>query len=185
MNWDTKLGQSLLHLVENQQGWLWLAALCVLVWALVGCDGQRIDKLEEGVARQADVRAAMGKPDRVWPEPDGGQTLEYNRQPRGHRNYMITLGPDGVMTALVQVLTPDRFAWVRAGMSQEQIRRLYGKPARIIPYALRDETEWTWNYLLDGQQGYSFSVTFDAQGRVLHSAQTRDEFSGGGGSHPR
>jgi hypothetical protein len=185
MNWQDKMVLGFEHVAENYLGWLLLALLLLAVWLLSGCDDKRIARLEEGVATEADVRAAMGQPERIWPEADGGQTLEYNRQPQGHRNYMITVGPSGVMTSLLQVLTPERFALAQPGMTQEQVRRLYGKPARIVPYALRKETEWTWRHLLDGQKGYIFSVTFDAQGRLLHSAQSREEFSAGGGSHTR
>lgn len=169
------MGQSLGQLVENHAGWLTVVLVAVVVLAASGCDGRRIDKLEEGVSTEADVRAAMGEPERVWPEAGGGQTLEYNRQPRGHRNYMITLDAGGVMAALVQVLTPERFALARPGMAEDELRRLYGKPARVIPYALRRETDWVWHYLEDGSQSYSFTATFGPGGRLLRTSRTKDE----------
>lgn len=52
------------------------------------------------------MRARFGEPERIWDEPGGARTLEYNRQPAGHQNYMITIGPDGRMSALRQVLAP-------------------------------------------------------------------------------
>jgi hypothetical protein len=103
-----------------------LAALATLV----GCDSKKIEQLEEGVATEADVKAQFGQPENVWDEPGGARTLEYNRNPAGNRNYMITIGPDGKMTALRQVLTPDTFAKVQPGMPMEQVRRMLGKPAR-------------------------------------------------------
>jgi hypothetical protein len=93
---------------------LW--ALLALL-ALAGCDAQRISELEEGVATEADVRARFGAPETVWDEPGGSRVLEYNRQPAGQRNYMITVGPDGRMTALRQVLTPANFAGIQPGMN--------------------------------------------------------------------
>ena len=108
------------RLAAARQGgsrWCALAALALLV----GCDAQRIEELEEGLATEQDVRA-LWRAERVWPEADGARTLEYNRQPAGHRNYMITIGADGKMAALRQVLAPHHFAKVQPGMAQEQVR---------------------------------------------------------------
>ena len=85
---------------------------------------QRSRELEEGVSTEQDVRARFGEPEQVWQEADGSRTLEYNRQPAGRRNYMITIGTDGKMSALRQVLAPHHFAKVQPGMTQEQVRRL-------------------------------------------------------------
>ena len=60
--------------------------------SLAGCDDQRIQELEEDVSTEQDVRARFGEPQRIWPEPDGSQTLEYNRQPAGPPQRMITMG---------------------------------------------------------------------------------------------
>lgn len=92
-------------------------SLLSAVLGLVGCDPQRIAELEEGVATEADVRARFGEPEKVWEAADmastplpgaaatpGAKTFEYNRQPEGNVNYMITIGPDGKMSALRQVL---------------------------------------------------------------------------------
>jgi len=111
--------------------------------SLPGCDPQNIKELEEGLSTEADVRARFGKPERIWTEPDGSRTFEYNRQPAGSRNYMITIGTDGRMSALRQVLAPHNFEKIRPGMDEEQVRRMLGKPAKITPYQLKQETDWT------------------------------------------
>ena len=90
----------------------WLTA-ATMALTLLGCDQQRIDALEEGVSTEAEVRAQFGQPTTIWPEADGARTFEYNRQPQGNQNYMITIGPDGTMTALRQVLAPHVFEQVR------------------------------------------------------------------------
>ena len=81
--------------------------LLSLLMGLVGCDQQRIAELEEGVATEADVRARFGEPEKTWSAADmasvpatggaaqaltapGARTLEYNRQPQGVVNYMIS-----------------------------------------------------------------------------------------------
>ena len=140
------------------------------VFSLVACDQQSIDALEEGLSTEIDVRKAFGEPETIWPEAQGGRTLEYPRQPMGHRNYMITIGPDGVMTALRQVLAPHVFAQVQPGMTQEQVRRLLGKPAKRMTYTLKQETEWDWNWIDPPSQKMEFTVTFGPQGTVVRSA---------------
>ena len=124
-----------------------IAASAALALASAGCDPQRISELEEGVSTEFDVRDRFGVPDRVWNEAGGAHTLEYNRQPAGQRNYMITIGADGTMSALRQVLTPENFALITPGMPIEEVRRRLGKPAKVTPYALSGETHHDWRFL--------------------------------------
>lgn len=150
---------------------LWRAAAAVgtSVLALLGCDQQRIDALEEGLSTEADVRAQFGEPATIWPEQDGSRTFEYNRQPMGHQNFMITIGADGRMSALRQVLAPQVFAQVQPGMGQEQVRRLLGQPAKRMTYDLKQETDWDWRWVDPPTREMVFTVTFGADGRVLRS----------------
>ena len=142
----------------------WLFALVVAL--LAGCDAQKIAQLEPGVATEADVRAQFGEPAAVYTETGGGRIFEYPRQPEGQTNYMITIGADGKMSALRQVLTPANFAKIQPGWDQAQVRRVLGKPARTQSYALQQYQEtWDWRYA-DGQEAKMFSVTFDPDGRV-------------------
>lgn len=145
-------------------------SLALGVLALVGCDQQKIDTLEEGLSTEIDVRKAFGEPETIWPEADGARTFEYPRQPMGSRNYMITIGPDGVMTALRQVLTPHVFALIQPGMTQEQVRRILGKPAKRMTYKLKQETDWDWNWIDPPSQEMQFTVTFGANGTVQRTA---------------
>lgn len=146
-----------------------VAALATSVFALLGCDQQKIDTLEEGLSTEIDVRKAFGEPETIWPEPDGSRTFEYPRQPMGQRNYMITIGSDGVMTALRQVLTPHVFEQIQPGMTQEQVRRMLGKPAQRMTYQLKQETDWDWNWIDPPNQEMEFTVTFGANGTVKKS----------------
>ena len=137
--------------------------------SLAGCDQQRINELEEGLSTEADVRAKFGEPETVWPEPDGSRTFEYPRQPMGSRNYMITIGSDGVMRALRQVVAPHVFEKIQPGMTQEQVRRLLGRPGKRMTYALKQETDWDWNWIDPPSQEMEFTVTFGADGLVRRS----------------
>lgn len=142
------------------------AAVATSFLALVGCDQQKIDGLEEGLSTEIDVRKAFGEPETIWPEADGARTFEYPRQPMGHRNYMITIGSDGVMTALRQVLTPHVFEQIQPGMTQEQVRRILGRPAQRMTYNLKQETDWDWNWIDPPNREMEFTVTFGANGTV-------------------
>jgi len=151
-----------------------VAAWVAAVFALAGCDQQRIAKLEEGVATEADVKREFGEPKAVFNEPDGGRTFEYPRQPEGQTNYFITIGADGRMSALRQVLKPSEFAKVRPGLDKAEVRKLLGQPAKTQRFDLKpDEEHWDWRWL-DGQQAKLFSVTFDRDGKVVTSASSDD-----------
>ncbi len=147
-----------------------VAGLGLLI-ALAGCDSRRIEKLEEGLSTEGDVRAQFGEPEVVHDEPGGARTLEYPRQPEGQVNYMITIGADGRMSALRQVLKAADFAKVTPGLTQAQVRRLLGRPARVAGYALKEQEVWDWRFL-DGTNSKVFSVSFDAAGKVVETATT-------------
>ncbi|HMT17248.1 MAG: outer membrane protein assembly factor BamE [Proteobacteria bacterium] len=156
------------HCIDRLRA-LGLGGLLAATLGLGGCDPQAIAELEEGVATEADVVQRFGQPERVWPEDGGAKTYEYNRQPSGLRNYMITIGPDGKMSALRQVLTPDNFRRVQPGMGVEQVRRMLGKPARQVPYALQNEVAWTWKFLEPPSTTKAFNVIFSPDYRVLRT----------------
>ena len=151
-----------------------LAATLAVVTMLVGCDDQRVKELEEGLSTEVDVRAKFGEPAYIWQESDGSRTFEYNRQPMGARNYMITIGTDGKMSALRQVLTPENFARIQAGMGMDEVRRRLGKPAKVTPYALSGETHYDWRFLEPPNTAMLFTVVTDRSLRVLRTQTTPD-----------
>jgi SmpA / OmlA family len=141
---------------------------------LAGCDQQRIIELEEGVATEADVRAKFGEPEKIWDGEGGVRIFEYNRQPSGHRNYMISIGTDGKMAALRQVLTPQNFAKVQPGMMMEDVRKMLGKPMLVVPYELKKETYYNWRYLDSGNTSMIFSAVMDSNLKVLRTESGLD-----------
>ncbi len=154
------------------------ALVCLLI---AGCDGPRIDRLEEGVATEDDVRRQFGEPLATYAEADGGHTLEYPRQPEGRSNLMITIGSNGRMSALRQVLTEANFARVTPGMRQDEVRRLLGRPATTQRYQPAREEAWDWRFGSNADKKV-FSVVFDFDGIVLRSAITidpRELYTGG------
>ena len=147
-----------------------------------GCDNQAIRELEEGVSTEADVRARFGEPENVWDSP-AGRVFEYNRQPQGQKNYMITIGPDGKMAALRQVLTPENFAKVQPGMGMDAVRRLLGKAAKVVPYPLKGETHVQWRFANARNEPQVFTVVQGPGAQVLRTETGPDldapEFKGG------
>ena len=163
---------------------------------LVGCDARRIAELEEGVATEADVRARFGEPEKIWEAADmattplpgaaaapGARTFEYNRQPQGQVNYMITIGADGRMSTLRQVLNPQNFARVLPGMRMEQVRKMLGKPMKITPYALKQETHYDWRHLNPPGTARIFTVVFDRDLAVLDTMSADEESISPAGSN--
>jgi outer membrane protein assembly factor BamE (lipoprotein component of BamABCDE complex) len=144
--------------------------------ALAGCDQRAISELEEGVSTEADVREKFGPPEAVWDGPDGAQIYEYNRQPEGDQNWQITIGPDGKMAALRQVLNPRTFAQVQPGMMMEEVRRMLGKPMKITTYALKQEThyDWRWRNGPNDSDRQVFTVIFNPDLRVVSTLSVRD-----------
>jgi hypothetical protein len=151
-------------------GWLstWLA--------LTGCDAQRIAELEEGVATEADVKARFGEPEKVWDGAAGLRVFEYNRQPNGTQNFMISIGADGKMTALRQVLNAANFAKITPGMALMDVRRMLGQPMKVTRFHLKNEThhDWRWADGPNVSDRKIFTVVVDPQMQVVSTASTRD-----------
>lgn len=153
-----------------------LLALVVGGAALVGCDVQRVAELEEGVSTEADVRQRFGEPEAIWDEPGGVKVLEYNRQPEGHQNYMISIGTDGKMAALRQVLNIANLATIEPGMPMETVRRRLGKPKSISQWPAKGEVHYDWRFQ-DGpnrSDAKIFTVVFSPDLRVLRTETTTD-----------
>jgi hypothetical protein len=143
---------------------------------LTACDSQRIAELEEGVASEGDVRMKFGEPEKVWDGENGARIFEYNRQPAGAKNYMITIGPDGKMSALRQVLAPHVFAKIVPGMPMETVRKMLGKPMKVTPFALKNVWHYDWRYM-DGPNVHDakiFTVVFDNDLRVISTGSVAD-----------
>jgi hypothetical protein len=160
--------------------WIGMGVLAAALM-LTGCDNQAIVDLEPGVATEADVKLKFGEPEKVWDGENGVRIFEYNRQPAGHRNFMISIGPDGKLVIIRQVLTPANFAKVQPGMMMEEVRRLLGKPGKVVPYALKRETYYNWRYLENqGNTSMIFSAVMDANMKVLRTETMLDPDAPGG-----
>lgn len=155
---------------------------CLLLYLLLisGCAGVGLAPLQPGVASEAEVRARMGEPGRVWPAlpevPGVARVLEYSRQPYGHTTHMADIAPDGKLLALRQVLTNDNFANVKVGLARDAVLRMLGKPLAITHYRLKDQTHYDWRYR-DGNNWSDsrvFTAVFGADLRVVSTGSIPD-----------
>ena len=153
-----------------------MLALLLGLSLLTACDQRAIGELEEGISTEADVRERFGPPEAVWDGPEGAQIYEYNRQPGGDQNWQITIGPDGKMAALRQVLNERTFAQILPGMPMEDVRRMLGKPMKITTYALKQEThyDWRWRNGPNESDRQVFTVIFNPDLRVVSTMSVRD-----------
>ena len=119
---------------QSRTGAALAATVLLCLTTLMGCDSQKISELEEGVSTEADVRKRFGEPVAVYNELNGDVTLEYPRQPAGHVNYMISIGPDG------KQIWPTRPRTIDVGSGD------YNTPETATEAAHAKGIEWVENY---------------------------------------
>lgn len=143
---------------------------CLVAAVLPACDGINLQALKPGISTSVEVRERMGPPTMTWTDADGTQTWEYPRTPEGTVNYMIVIGPDGVLREIRQVLTDENCAKIKPGMSKEAVRRLLGKPAHEFYFDLKKEWVWDWKTKSEPGMDWFFNVHFDDSGQVTHTS---------------
>lgn len=151
-----------------------LSLLCGVLglFGLSACDQFVIEDLRPGVSTAFEVRDKLGPPGIEWRNGDGTVTWEYTQQPMGTTCYLITLDGNQVVQKVEQVLTEAQFARIQPGLTQDQVRRLLGKPAKTQYFQLKNETVWDW--LIDNRNAAEpvyFNVYFNPQGRVLRTGR--------------
>ena len=158
--------------------------ICLL--SMVGCDQQGrpiqefgLEKLAKGVSSESDVRMAMGQPETVWEEDGGERTLEYPKGPMGARTWIFEIDKDGKLRDYRQALTEATFAKIKPGMSQDNVRRLLGKPRTVVQFKRKNEEVWDWRYLENGTTTRLFNVHFDINSGVVTQTSASDDASNG------
>ena len=145
-----------------------LAALFLLLGA--GCSHLGVGGFAPGATTEAEVRARLGSPGMSWAEPDGGKLLEYSGQPNGTFCHMIVIGPDGKVREIRQAFTEATFRRVVPGLTQDEVRRLLGRPEDTLRFHLKpDEEVWTWRIDETTEKFEYFNAYFGREGRLLRS----------------
>lgn len=152
---------------------LTLFAVLLAALSLQACDQIAMQELKPGVSSVTEVRDRLGPPGQEWRNDDGTIVLEYSRQPEGTECFMLTIGSDGILRSIDQVLVEANFARIRPGMSSDEVRRILGKPAARHTYELKRETLWEWHIGQDNPMAEPlyFNVTFDAGGKVISTGR--------------
>lgn len=126
-------------------------------------------------ASKVEVEAALGKPVDVVNAPGGEVVWQYPRGPLGQTTYMVAFGADGRAKGLRQALTWDNFAGIRQGMTRDEIRLGFGRPASTVTYRNLREEVWSYSYQLPVSTNRIFNVHFDtATGRVRSTSEQED-----------
>lgn len=129
--------------------------------------------LTPGVTTEAQIRDQMGQPETERTFTDGSKRFEYPRGPQGLATYMVDIDPQGKLRAVTQVLTAENFAKIRPGMTQDEVRRLLGKPGEVAVYRLKPETVWSWKWNEGPPTGEAyFNVHFNAGGIVYTTSRS-------------
>lgn len=157
-----------------------MATLFAAVAALLpGCDYLSVHDLKPGVATAAEVRARLGEPAEEYRGEDGSVTWEFNRQPNGTECYMVTIGPDGILRQIDQVLTETNLARVTAGMDRIEVRRKLGRPGSAVTYGRMNEEVWDWRVAgtIPTEEAH-FHVHFDVASGLVTRTSRRVEPKG-------
>lgn len=144
----------------------------LLLCLLAACAAQ---PFVPGKSTRDEVLRAWGVPAMRWAEPDGGERLAYPMGPMGYDTYMVTLGPEGKVRRVANVLVEEEFAQVRAGESKEDILRRFGPPFWVETYPQRHELVWEWRYCDVWTYPARFDVLFDTSTGLVRSTLTQRE----------
>lgn len=119
--------------------------------------------LKPGEDSLEDVVRALGNPAMRWQNEDGSAQLAFPRGPMGYHTYMATIGADGKLRHIVNVLDEKNFARIRPGMSKEEVLRILGPsyPNWTVYFERRDELVWEWRYCDTWNEAARFNVLFD------------------------
>jgi hypothetical protein len=142
-----------------------LVAACALALSLSACG--TFSRTPPAGTPLAEVTAKLGKPDAVYPDPAGGQVLEYRGQPMSQYQHMARIGADGRLVSYDQVLTSENFAQVKVDQwTKDDILRHFGRPAEVGRVYAHDYEVWSYRYKEAGVWNSLMNVHFDEQGVV-------------------
>jgi outer membrane protein assembly factor BamE (lipoprotein component of BamABCDE complex) len=123
----------------------------------------------------AEVTARLGRPNAVYPDPSGGQVLEYRGQPMGQFQHMARIGPDGRLLSYEQVLTSENFARIEVNQwSKDDVLRNFGRPAEVSRDRVNDDEVWSYRYKEQGVWNSMMNVYFNRRGIVRRTGNSAD-----------
>ena len=147
-------------------------AAALLLAALSGCSTFRQPAPDATVTEVTD---RLGKPNAVYPDPDGSQWLEYRGQPMGQFQHMAHVGPDGRLLSYEQVLTSKNFARIQVNdWTRDEVLRNFGRPAEVSRDRATGWEVWSYRYKQDDVWNSYKDIYFNARGVVRRTEDTAD-----------
>lgn len=152
-------------------------AFSLLLAACAGYDGRGLIVGESGLD---DVILVMGEPRMQWAEADGSRRFAYPRGPMGVQTYIVLIGRDGKLQSIENVMAPQAFRRIEAGMSKDDVLRTLGppEPSWTIYFKARDELVWEWRYCDEWNRLARFDVLFDGTKEIVRSTMSQREYCG-------
>ncbi len=154
---------------------------------LSACAGYSGSNLKPGIATLPEVIATMGEPAMRWNDADGRVQLAYPRGPAATQTFMVFIGADGRLQRIEGVLTPEHFARIENGKSdQAAVLRILGpsQPHWTVYFKARDELVWEWLFCDSWNQKAFFDVLFDGTTGIVRTTYQRPDLSGLDGVAP-
>ena len=136
---------------QSIQGTFIRTAAVLLVASLAACSSLRAPGSLPAGTTIADARQAFGGASAEYALPNGGTRLEFRQGSYGRQTYMLDFDAAGRLVSTQQVLTPQTFASITAGMSQDQVLARIGRPAFVFPVGWQQLQ--VWNYRFGGLEG--------------------------------
>ncbi len=133
--------------------------LCLLLSA---CSGYAPPAALSGMARAA-VITQMGQPDQDR-LIEGGSRLEFPRGPYGRHTWFVYFDAAGRASRVEQVLTEQNFMRIDAGMAQNDVRMLLGRPSEVS--LLGRARGMVWNYRYETHDCKWFQVELSLEKEV-------------------
>ncbi|MFC4274125.1 hypothetical protein [Achromobacter aloeverae] len=119
-----------------------------LALALAGCASP--DSAKPGTLL-SDMEKQYGPPSTQCPAPNGGQRVVWSQQPEGSYAWSADIDSDGRVVRVAQVLKEEFFKNIQPGWSPDQVRCVFGPPAKTSVTGLGEKREeiWTYRYVQD------------------------------------
>ena len=121
--------------------WNWLLLSLAL---LPACASYAPPAVLSGMSRD-EVLARMGQPE-MERRLDAGSRLEFPRGPFGKQTWFVYFDAAGRTSRAEQVLTEQNFSRIDAGMAQDDVRQLLGRPGEVRMLGRARGVVWSYRY---------------------------------------
>ena len=123
-----------------------LPIACLLAAGLGACGSLRpAGSLPPGTPI-AEARQSFGGPSGEYALAGGGTRLEFRQGSFGRETYMLDFDASGRLVASRQVLTPQTFATIQPGMTQDDVLARIGRPAFVVPVGWQQSQVWSYRF---------------------------------------